>query len=185
MSNKIWGYTVVSYPESMPENWRLQLENLPMGYCYAIHDKDPKIDENGEIIGTKKAHIHFFFQGRPTSKQKEYIHATLNVSYGESVHDPMKMYEYLTHKNNPDKFHYPIDSIKHSDKWEQELFEQACSYSPDGKSKTVELLTFMKPYHEYYDLLQALVEQDRLDLISEAKQPWVKNALMSKKYGDL
>ena len=115
MSNRIYGYTVVSYPESMPPNWRLQLNSLPFGYASCLHDKDVKVDDDG-VVTEKKAHIHFFFQGKVTKRQKEYIHGALGVSYGEDVRSASGLFDYLTHEHNPDKYHYSKDSIQYSQK---------------------------------------------------------------------
>jgi hypothetical protein len=91
------------------------------------------------------------------------------------------MYEYLTHKNNPDKYHYPIDSIIQSDKWEQELFEQACSYTTDPNEKMVELLSIVRQYHitEYSEAVDKLLELGRLDLLGEVKKSWVQRYMTS------
>lgn len=118
MGNARCGYTAIAYPESIPWDWETALNKLPFGYCYALHDRD--VDEYGEL---KKPHMHFFFQGVPEKKQIKYIWDNLGVQYGEYVRSISGMFEYLTHENNPDKFHYPRDIIQFSAKWCQEAFD--------------------------------------------------------------
>lgn len=170
MSNAIKGYTVVAWPESMPDDWALKLERLNFGYSYSTHDKDT--DETGQL---KKAHMHFYFQGSPTVKEKKYIHASLGVNYGENVRSAEGMYAYLTHENTPSKYHYSRDIIKHSSKWSQELFEVACSMEPDKKDHTQEIMEIIANENitEYSDLIKCIVSMGRVELLSTVKQYWV------------
>lgn len=177
-NRKPQGYTVVSWPESMPENWVEQLNSLPFGYCVALHDKD--VDEDGVI---KKAHMHFFFQGNPTPKQREYIHASLGVYYGEPVRNAEDMYNYLTHEDKPDKYHYSRDIINASPKWCQELFEQHITPKYDTTS---ELLDIIETQHieEYADLVRYVARyEDRPDLMKEVQKYWVTRYVDSIRHG--
>lgn len=176
MSNKIYGYTVVSYPESMPDDWKIKLGSLPFGYCYSLHDKDR--DEEGN---QKKPHEHFYFQGSPTKKQKQYIHEALGVEYGEPVRSAGGMYDYLTHENNPNKYHYSKDNIQHSEKWNQELFES--SYTPVPTE--AEMIDFIEEYdiEEFSDLLKLLRTLGRTDLLKTATRYWVQSYITSRREG--
>ena len=175
MANQIHGYTVVGYPESMPDDCYNLLSALPSGFCSALHDQD--VDEDGII---KKPHVHFFFQGRLTKKQKEYVHKAIGVSYGEDVRNASAMYDYLTHENNPDKYHYSKDIIKYSAKWCQELFDSI--YEPP-KAKMVDLINFIEinGITEYRDLLQAIADKDRMELMKLAREYWVIRYVDSKR----
>lgn len=121
LANKKLGLTLVAYPESLPSDWVLQLEQLPLGFCYALHDKDT--DENGK---TKKAHVHIYFQGTPNAKQKKYISQVTGISYLIDVRSASDMFEYLTHENHSDKYHYDKSIIHYSNDWSQEAFEMLC-----------------------------------------------------------
>lgn len=162
MSNQKLAYTIIAYPESMVTGWKMLLYELPFGYCYSTHDKD--IDKKTGKI--KKPHIHFFFQGVPTKKQKEYISKALGVGYqGQDVRTYSGMYDYLTHENDPDKYHYSKDSIRYSEKWNQEQFET--SYEPPKEDLLNSLFAYIKNNHitEYSDLVDKLREEGRKDLL--------------------
>ena len=170
------GYTIIAYPESMPDTWEMMLEGLPFGYSWCLHDKD--VDEDGVI---KKAHIHFFFQGLPTKKQKEYICASLGVSYmGQDVRSASGLYDYLTHENSPEKYHYDRDSIQHSSKWSQEAFEDL--YRPKT-DYTVEIMQIIvqNDITEYSDLLEWIASNGRQELFTESKKLWVMRYVDSRR----
>ena len=61
-----WGLIV--YSESAPENWRDILKEEGVPFAYILHDKDTKIDENGEVV-LKKPHYHIILKYR---NQKSY-----------------------------------------------------------------------------------------------------------------
>ena len=177
--NQIQGYTTVCYPESMPEDWQERLELLPFGYCYSTHDKDTKKDEDG-TEKAKKAHIHVFFQGKCSSRQKQYIHASLGVGYGEDVRSAQGMYEYLTHENNPDKFHYDKDSIHYSPKWNQELFESHIVPYQDCTARIIEII-YENNITEYCDLIDCLVNMNEPNLLKQSKALWVMRFIDSRR----
>lgn len=180
MANKVYGYTVVAYPESMPTDYVERLNKLPFGYLYALHDKDTKKNEDGQEE-PKKAHMHFYFQGKPTKKQIEYIYASLNVSYGEYVRSANDMVDYLTHENHPDKYHYSKDIIQQSAKWNQELFECALTTVKDD---TFDIIKFIEERDiiEYSDLLMELLNEGRDDLLKSSKQYWVMRYIQSRHF---
>lgn len=167
MASKINGYTVVCYPESMPDDWEKELRALPFGYALSLHDKDT--DDVGQL---KKAHMHIFFQGKPTKHQKEYIHRALGITYGEDVRSAQGMFDYLTHENNPEKYHYSRDNIQYSPKWSQELFEVACT---DSKDYTQELIEYIleNGIYEYSELMISLIHDEKRELLKQARQPYI------------
>lgn len=179
MSNAIKGYTVVAYPESMPKDYVNLLDVLPFGYCYSLHDKD--VDDDGVI---KKAHIHFFFYGCPSAKQKEYIHTSLGVYYGECVRNSSAMYDYLTHNNHPNKYHYSVDNIIKSSKWNQDLFD--CSYVPKH-NYSADIIEIIKHYGiiEYSDLMPLVIASGDDALISESQKYWVTRYLDSLRHSHI
>lgn len=170
------GYTVIAYPESMPEGWETMLDCLPFGYAYSIHDKDVNTD-TGEL---KKAHIHFFFQGLPTKKQKEYIHACLGVHYGQDVRSASGLYDYLTHENNPDKYHYDRDSIQHSPKWSQEAFDDLYKPKIDYMGEIMQIIV-QYGITEYADLLEWIVANGRQELYADSQRLWVMRYIDSRR----
>lgn len=146
MANRKQGLTLTAYPESLPPDWATQLEQLPFGFCYALHDCDT--DENGEL---KKAHIHIYFLANPNKKQREYISLVTGIQFLIDVHSAGDMYEYLTHENNPEKYHYDRNIIQHSSKWSQEDFENIASVNSNNKedvdTKLFQIVSLIDDYH--------------------------------------
>lgn len=167
MGSKINGYTVVAYPESMADDWERELCALPFGYASSLHDKDT--DGSGQL---KKAHVHIFFQGKPTKRQKEYIHRALGISYGEDVRSAQGMFDYLTHENNPEKYHYSRDNIHYSSKWSQELFEVSCVNSTDYTQQLIEYI-LENGISEYSELMISLMHDNKMEFMKTAKQPFI------------
>lgn len=177
MANAIYGYTVVSYPESMPEDWQERLVKLPFGYCYALHDNDFKLDvDTGEVI-KKKAHIHFYFQNNPSAKQKRYIHESLCVNFGQPVRNASAMFDYLTHENDVSKTHYSKDIIVKSAKWDEEMFEMQYMPKVDYEGILHEVIS-QHDITEYSELIDYLMKEEysvveRKGIMQEAKKLWV------------
>lgn len=179
--NCINGYTVVAYQESMPQDWQMKLDLLPFGYLYAIHDKD--IYTDGQNAGElKKTHLHFCFQGKATKKQKQYIHEALGVKYGQDIRNFSAFYDYLTHENHKNKYHYDKSVIKQSFKWEQELFD--AQYKPKI-DYTTQLIQFIDKNNivEYSELFGAILGEFGADeeILKVAKQYWVIRYIDSKR----
>lgn len=180
------GYLTVAYPESMPPNWKEDLEMLPFGYACCTHDKD-KWGSDGVVNGVphkkgdpKKAHTHFFFQGVPTNAQKKLIHAILGVNYGEDCRSANGAYDYLTHENDPDKYHYSKDNISYSPKWSQEAFD--AHYTPKRNLKAeLGMIIDQNKITEYADLMSHLFALDDEDLQTEASKYWVTKYIDSRR----
>lgn len=147
MANCKVGCNMVAYPESIPADWESKLNVLGVGYAWALHDKDTKSD------GTeKKAHIHLYFMQTLNKKQKKYVAEVTGISYIEDTRSAADMFDYLTHENNDDKYHYSKDIIKYSPDWCQEAFEDMLSKC----SKTVTL----------YEVIETINENEITDIRS-------------------
>lgn len=112
-------WTVIFYPEDLPEDWASMLDELHFKWvCSPLHDKDLNAD------GTpKKAHYHtlFMFEAVKTADQVEEL---LQNLYGVSdtgsivgVAKPMQagdrgaLVRYFAHMDNPEKAQYEISDI--------------------------------------------------------------------------
>lgn len=179
MGAAIKAYTIIAYPESMPDDWTHKLDKLGIGYACVLHDKD--IDTNGQL---KKAHMHFFFLNPVKEKEKKYISACLGVNYmGQNVRSVQGMYEYLTHENETDKYHYPKDIIKYSVNWSQETYEQLKAQEKDTADHTLEVLDIIEKYDikELVDLIHCLRSNGLENLLPTAKQYFFKTYLDSRR----
>lgn len=92
-----------------PEEHLAELFSTTKGYAYILHDKDKKAD------GTQKeAHYHIlctFTSNVTASALAKRLVAVPGNTLITTVHDKGKAYEYLTHKNNPEKAQYLDTSI--------------------------------------------------------------------------
>ena len=92
------------YPDSAPKDWKNILDNTHIPCAISpLHQPDP----GGEEGEKKKEHWHIildFGQGKKSQKQiLEISQGLLNGTYPEPIISPIGYYEYLIHKNHPDK----------------------------------------------------------------------------------
>lgn len=137
-------WAIEIYPDSCIEKYDEYLKIN--GYKCAIsplHDKD--VNEDGTL---KKPHYHieFIFNG---SRKKETViniceelHANL---YAKCLEDCQAYYEYLIHKNNPEKYQYNESDIVHINSvradFMKEDYIRILEYIDDYKIKTLVTLT--------------------------------------------
>jgi len=112
-------WTVVFYPEDLPEDWISLVDSLLFRWIQSpLHDKDLNAD------GTpKKAHYHalFMFESIKTVEQiKEMLAGILGKSETGSiigaappqkVTDRCALVRYMAHMDNPDKAKYEVSDI--------------------------------------------------------------------------
>lgn len=92
-----------------------ELSDLGIKYCYIFHDKD--IDPKSDVGDLKKAHYHFVLRF-PDKVGSRAVRSGITGKYQgipkmiKRLLNPRKMIEYLTHKNQPEKYQYPETDIK-------------------------------------------------------------------------
>lgn len=106
-------WVFVAYPESLPEDWREQLEDLHVPHVISpLHDKDVNAD------GTpKKPHYHIVlaFKGPKTYEQVKAVTDGLNATIPQQVVNMAGQLRYLIHRDNPEKAQYnPADIVDNS-----------------------------------------------------------------------
>lgn len=109
-STRTRNWTIVLYPESMPDKWQDVLNDLHIEYILSpLHDKD--INGNGEL---KKAHYHLLllFGGVKSYEQVLEITNKLNAPIPQKCHNAKAMVRYMAHLDNPDKAQYDMSDIK-------------------------------------------------------------------------
>ena len=102
----------VIYPDSVPD-WKSRLDNSLLDLCYIVHDKDKIVDleeEERHQGDERKTHVHVIIAWTaPTTKQ---CIKDLGISLGfangyvEAIDNIKNYYDYLIHKNKPNKFQY-------------------------------------------------------------------------------
>ena len=103
-------FTFLAYTESLPKALPDILAEFPCDYAYCVHNKD--VDKDGNL---KKEHIHVVVDRLSLKQVKQLSVCCGSSDYAEQVRSEKKMFEYLTHENNPDKYHYSVDDIVTSD----------------------------------------------------------------------
>lgn len=109
VKKRYWAF--VLYPESAPDDWKEQLQQTGLQFCYSpLHNSD--IDPNGEL---KKEHYHIIlaYSGPTTFKNVSSLTASLNQPIPIPLESIKGYYRYFTHKDNPDKFQYDEHDITH------------------------------------------------------------------------
>lgn len=110
-------WEIICYPDSLPENYEEIIGKFMIPVAQSpIHDKDKWEDttEEHQKGDYKKAHYHLLlcFEG-PTTYNNVITYAEeLNTKQIRAVSSSRGMYEYLTHKNNPEKAQYEETKIK-------------------------------------------------------------------------
>lgn len=100
-------WTIVVYPESVPEDWRDRLNGLQWVES-PLHDKD--INPDGTL---KKPHWHIiiFNQGKISYNQAKDISDLINGASPQYVQNITGMIRYLAHLDNPEKYQYDKSKI--------------------------------------------------------------------------
>lgn len=103
-------WTVVAYPESLPEGWEALIEEYHIQWaCSPLHsfDKDPNSDD-------KKAHYHIAlkFDTMKSFDQVRLITQKLNAPIPKRVMSMKGLVRYFCHLDNPDKHQYPLEEIR-------------------------------------------------------------------------
>lgn len=145
--NKIVGYGIVCYPESVPDGWQEKLTVIGVGFSYCLHDKDEG-----------KPHYHVFFQGKLTKKQKLLVGTLLNVNFmGEDIRHGENFMNYLTHNTEASqkagKHLYPAESVQYSSNWCPEMLKDT-----EEEVTMIDVLRFIREqgytnYREAYDAM--------------------------------
>lgn len=102
-------WTGVVYPDSAPENWRQQLDDLHVPYYISpLHDRD--VNPDGAL---KKPHYHIIimFGSVKTFEQVKEIFDAFNAPHPQYVNSLRGMARYLCHLDNPEKAQYDPSGV--------------------------------------------------------------------------
>lgn len=122
-------WSIVGYPESMPENWREILSDLMVPILVSpLHDSDK--NPGGEL---KKPHYHILlmFDTNKRAEQVREISDALNAPIPIQLNSKPGAARYLCHLDNPEKVQYDpegVISFCGAD------FREACHYTTDKYS---------------------------------------------------
>lgn len=166
MTNRYYSFRIITY--ATEEEFQ-NLLKYGTKWEYIYHDKDKKED------GTKKEphwHINIIL------RQWKTVTGVCNLIKGNQnslaipMYDKREAHEYLTHKNDPDKFQYEENLIKSSQK---KLWEDKDSKAGENESfiailesKTMSLREkaiklgrdYMKNYYKYESFIKEMAEEE-------------------------
>lgn len=181
-SKRCYWISLICY--SAPNTFKPLLD-ISTHWAYAYHDLD--VDKEGKL---KEPHYHIlvhFKQARSPNSCIRYILSKQNV-FGEECVSPLGAFEYLFHKNDPDKYQYDKSIvITHNPVyWDRFL--------PDIRDRTnidfvedlftgVDMLTmakrygrdYMKNYRAYEDFIDEVKFRQSRNVqksISSSRLPW-------------
>lgn len=103
-----WAF--VAYPESLPTNWKEQLQLTGLQVAISpLHDKDK--DPTGE---PKKPHYHVIlcYAGPTSYNVVKALTDSLNCPIPQPLEQVRGYYRYFTHMDNPEKYQYSPDTIE-------------------------------------------------------------------------
>ena len=155
-------WTAVFYPESLPADWREQLQQRGMPFAVSpLHDKDVNPD------GTpKKPHYHIILSYPGPTTYNNVLSLTEQLCQPiPKVLDSVKgMYRYFTHLDNPEKYQYDASGIKHYNGFNPLDYDTPTrSEVLAMKTQIIELIK-IEDILEYSELLDYLLENDMVQL---------------------
>lgn len=165
MKKRYWAF--VLYPESAPDNWIEQLQQTGLPFCVSpLHDKD--INPTGE---KKKEHYHIIlcYNGPTTFKCVKNITDNLNQPIPIALEQVDGYFRYLTHEDNPEKYHYNKSDIKAFNGFDIDNYN-ALTVS-QVKSILIELQKIIRDnsVYEYCDLLDFLLDNELFSYLDVAQ----------------
>lgn len=172
-----WGF--IMYPDSAPAEWKSILESTGLKIAVSpLHDKDlkevPEVEEtlNVELKSGafKKAHWHVLlhFDGPTTLNVVSGISSSVCGSVPIPVQSLKGSYEYLSHKNNPEKAQYKFDDIILLNGFRIESLAELSSDDIALLKINIQQLIIDLDILEYADLMEYLFT-NRDDLLPEYK----------------
>ncbi len=107
-------WALVLYPESVPENWRLFLNETGEKWIESpLHDKD--VNEVTNELKKPHWHIIISFKNKKSYEQVLDISNKLNAPIPQKIANLQGAVQYLWHRNNPEKAQYnKSDVVAHN-----------------------------------------------------------------------
>ena len=166
VKGRIWALLV--YPESAPEGWRERLKQSGVqGFISPLHDKDVKEETEEE----KKPHWHvgLVFSGPTSLSAVSEISKQLNSPAPQRMLNVKGLYDYCSHKNNPEKYQYNEAEIECFNGFDIAKYVTAKSTSEKLQlRRAINSLIFKEEICEYSELMARLEELGDVDMLEVA-----------------
>lgn len=125
-NNKARHWTFIVYPDSIKPDWINMLIETGLPFALSpLHDKDMNQD------GTpKKAHYHvcITYDGPTTYNNVKSLCEEIGATIPKRVMSLRGIYRYLSHEDNPDKYHYNSKDIKEYNNFHIDMTETEITY---------------------------------------------------------
>lgn len=157
MNNKARHWTFIVYPDSVAVNWIDLLIETGLPFAISpLHDKDHNAD--GTI---KKAHYHvcITYDGPTTFNNVKSLTESINATIPKRVMSLRGIYRYLSHEDNPDKYHYDSRDIKEYNNFHIDMTETELTYK---KAQIVDFLQSSE-LDNYFDLINYYLSTGDMD----------------------
>lgn len=154
-------FEYIVYQDSAPQDWRETLKNLGYIFCVSpLHDKD--VTGQNE---PKKPHWHLLVAWNNSTKWQTAT-AVCDVTNGPiciPVSNLRTKYDYLTHKNDPNKAQYDPRDIEHFNGFCLSNYEGLHADEIRQIVANVTNFCFEEHITEYAELVQRLLQNQQFD----------------------
>lgn len=166
VKGRIWALLV--YPESAPEGWRERLKQSGVqGFISPLHDKD--IKEETEEEKKKHWHVGLVFSGPTSLSAVSEMAKQLNSPAPQRMRDVKGLYDYFSHKNNPEKYQYDEAEIECFNGFDISKYVTSKSTGERLElRRSINALIKKEDICEYCDLIDRLEEIGDVDMLEVA-----------------
>jgi hypothetical protein len=147
------------YPDSAPENWRDILRET--GLQGAISPLHSPVDGHDE--SERKAHWHVMLcweSGSTTQKVAQSIADKVNAPIPRALNNVKGSYDYLTHKNNPEKEQLDVRDIEHINGFNIRDYADMTKSEITAVKRLIQQFISVHDLVEYWDLMECLDSED-------------------------
>lgn len=177
MKAKYW--TCIIYPDSLPKNYLEIIEDSLLSCAISpLHDKD--LTKDGD---EKKAHYHLVIAFNNTTTYNNVLSFTkqLNGTIPKKVMNIAGIFDYLTHENNSNKYHYLKSEIKLINGFDISRY----AVTDDIRNYLLALLNYIKDNNvtSFKSLVSYVISTNNLDLLeSLSKNSYFINCYIKDLY---
>lgn len=166
VKGRIWALLV--YPESAPFGWRELLKQSGVqGFISPLHDKDVK--EETEEEKKKHYHVGLVYSGPTSLSAVTELSKELNSPAPQRMQSVKGLYDYFSHKNNPEKYQYDEAEIECFNGFDIAKYVTAKSTSEKLQlRRAINSLIFKEEICEYSELMARLEELGDVDMLEVA-----------------
>lgn len=163
---RIWALLV--YPESAPDGWRERLKQSGVqGFISPLHDKDVK--EETEEEKKKHWHVGLVYSGPTSLAAVSEIAKQLNSPAPQRMQSVKGLYDYCSHKNNPEKYQYDEAEIECFNGFDISKYVTSKSTGERLQlRRAINALIKKENICEYCELIERLEEIDDVDMLEVA-----------------